>query len=392
MLHHLAALSVPNRPCNGFNCSTCASEPIVIQWAHSQAQFLSHMQEVERKSGVRPELVVAPGLSERWEVMRRVLHRTHARSILDVGGIGTYASVVPRYRCINVRRGRSKCVVYEGSRLPYRNGSFELVVAETVLHHAAANATGLLMEMVRASTRWVVVAEDLLENGAPKDVVAAFQRHDRKAVYRSLDEWMGLANGLGLTLRRLLLLHRVPLHVQREAVNACELGYAPMAYLIWERAATHVPRQPLGTIARWHADRTHDEAVAGLVDTGLSYWSRRMRWRRRRFFLRLAEAGTLVQMATQVLAEIVTWASLSIFASMILAFLLSICLYDVCASLCNRCQLRTASETDEQRHRWDTLRPGSQLRDCARGVGSTTRPLLARIWRAPSSLHYVRTS
>ena len=49
-----------------------------------------------------------------------------------------------------------------------------------------------MAEMARTSSRWVIVAEDVLEAGASSDVVASFQRHDRRAIYRSMGEWTAL--------------------------------------------------------------------------------------------------------------------------------------------------------------------------------------------------------
>ena len=62
------------------------------------------------------------------------------------------------------------------------NQSFELSLAETVLHHAAQNATKVFAEMVRVSSRFVLVSEDILEDTASEDVLRAFVRHDRRAV------------------------------------------------------------------------------------------------------------------------------------------------------------------------------------------------------------------
>lgn len=100
--------------------------------------------------------------------MRELLRDTGARSILDVGGVGTYRDVVERYKCINMvwEARRSVCTVHNGSQLPYTNASYELTLAETVLHHAAQNATALLADMTRVSSRFVFISEDILERRA----------------------------------------------------------------------------------------------------------------------------------------------------------------------------------------------------------------------------------
>jgi ubiquinone/menaquinone biosynthesis C-methylase UbiE len=68
------------------------------------------------------------------------------------------------------------CVTYEGRELPYSNGSFELAMAETVLHHAATLAPPLLAEMARVASRYVLVSEDTLDGRASPDVVKAYRR------------------------------------------------------------------------------------------------------------------------------------------------------------------------------------------------------------------------
>jgi len=245
--------------CNG-------SQSVTIQWARTPDEYHSHMRQVHERYHISPELWYAPGLNSRWEVMKHILHKSRARSVLDVGGIDRYSAVVARYRCINVRRA-GRCVRYEpGKPLPYSNASFELTMAETVLHHAAQHAEALLAEMVRTSMRYVLVAEDILETErVSKDVSMSFRRHDSHAIYRSLAEWMALASALGLQASRIFFLHRVPLHVLREAPR-CELGYAPMAYLLFERvhAAPELTRPQWSSATSWHALRAREEEDAGL--------------------------------------------------------------------------------------------------------------------------------
>ena len=132
--------------CGGYNCTYRCWEmwpPLlarpyaggVVQWARSRQEFIQHMQSVQNRFGVRPELVVAPSIRDRWALGSRMIRRSRAKSVLDVGGIGAYVHTLERYRCINVRRG-NMCVTYAGARLPYASGSFELVLAESVMHLA----------------------------------------------------------------------------------------------------------------------------------------------------------------------------------------------------------------------------------------------------------------
>lgn len=273
--------------CGGYDCTRCCSRrrdcngssSIRIEWARTAEEFDAHMKDVHTRFGIAPELWYAPGIDSRWELVRHLVRKSRARSLLDVGGIGSYSTVLARSRCINVRKAL-RCVRYNpGAPLPYSNQSFELTMAETVLHHAARNAVALLAEMVRTSKRWVLLAEDVLEREhASRDVRSAFKRHDGRAIYRSLADWITLGLQLGLRLRRILFLHRVPLHVLREAAR-CDLGYAPMAYLLFELGNGDTPAQSSSSrtsqlqsamgstrvsTQSWHALRAREESDAGL--------------------------------------------------------------------------------------------------------------------------------
>ena len=99
-------------------------------------------------------------------------------------------------------------------------------------------------------------------------MVKTYVRHDPNAVYRSLVGWARLGSALHLRLRRLIVLHRVPIHVYRET-SQCDLGYAPMAYLLWERkpmrssnkGALAAEPAPVLTSKQWRRDRWREEVA-----------------------------------------------------------------------------------------------------------------------------------
>lgn len=197
------------------------------------------MLGVVQRHGVLPELRWAPSVQGRWQVTRTLLAQISQgrtlRSLLDVGGIGTYEGNVLQYECVNVASEvrASNCNLYDGDRLPYADGAFEVALAESTLHHAAENASSLLSEMARTSARYVIVGEDILEPGASEDVAREFRLHDPHAVYRSLDGWVATGSSFGLKLFRILVLNRVPVHASNLVV--CSFGYAPMAYIVWQK-------------------------------------------------------------------------------------------------------------------------------------------------------------
>ena len=217
--------------CGGYHIG-----PVTVEWAKNHTQYSEYMLKSTVLLGLAPELRFAPSVEARWVVMRTLLKQLHVESVLDVGGIGNYRHSVKRYTCINVptepRAARAFCNIYEGSVLPFPDNHYELTLAESTLHHAGSNASKLMWEMARVAKRYVVVGEDILEPSmASRDVVEAFEEHDHAAQYRTLEQWSDIGVRSGLRMERVLVLHRVPLHL-RPLAN-CNLGYAPMVYFVW---------------------------------------------------------------------------------------------------------------------------------------------------------------
>lgn len=216
--------------CGGYHIG-----PVPVGWARDHIEYTQYLLRTTLALGVAPELKWAPSVQARWQATRSLISQLEARSVLDVGGIGSYRSRGVNYTCVNVasERRAGACERYDGSYLPFETAEFELSLAESTLHHAAQNSTRVLAEMGRVATRFVVVGEDVLERDVSVDVRRAFRQHDPHARYRSLKEWAELGRDLGLRLVRLVVLNRVPLHVS--GLPSCRLGYAPMAYLVFQK-------------------------------------------------------------------------------------------------------------------------------------------------------------
>eukprot|EP00947_MAST-08B_sp_MAST-8B-sp1_P003995 g3995.t1 len=88
--------------------------------------------------------------------------------------------------------------LFDGKTLPEPNGSFDIVSAFFVLHHAGTVQVQLLREMVRVSRRFVLITEDTNEAA----FVARNELHDRDGVFRTSSEWTRLfEDELGLAVR-----------------------------------------------------------------------------------------------------------------------------------------------------------------------------------------------
>jgi len=106
------------------------------------------------------------------------------------------------------RCSRQPVHVFDGATLPVADRSFDAVLFNSVLHHAAHNASGLLREAARVSSRWVIVIEDVTvrgercpeerhihrrhaSHGAPANKGAA------RGIFRSQQEWVSLLQADG---------------------------------------------------------------------------------------------------------------------------------------------------------------------------------------------------
>lgn len=213
-------------------CGELHYRNLTLQWTKSHVAAELAMDQLAA-FGVPVGLHAAPGLPGRWKVMRELIANLDPKSLLDVGGFGEYKRSARTSRCINIHAHRGCDIYAAGTALPYRNGRFHTVLLETVLHHAADNALQLLDEAARVARKYVIVAEDVLDNRASKSVVDSYRSHDPWAIYRSTSEWIKLGQRSRLALRRIAVLDRVPLHVAREARPECQLNYPPMQYLVF---------------------------------------------------------------------------------------------------------------------------------------------------------------
>ena len=78
--------------------------------------------------------------------------------------------------------------VFDGTHLPCKDSSADMVLFNSVLHHAADDTEMLLREAARVSRRWIVVLDDLYIP-SNKNVVARHHAHDPNGKFRRLDEW-----------------------------------------------------------------------------------------------------------------------------------------------------------------------------------------------------------
>ena len=83
--------------------------------------------------------------------------------------------------------------LFDGVSLPCADKSYDLVMINSVLHHAANKTHGLVREAARVARKYIVVLEDLNVLGhRHRSISRRNYVHDRHGVFRTLDEWMQL--------------------------------------------------------------------------------------------------------------------------------------------------------------------------------------------------------
>lgn len=96
---------------------------------------------------------------------------------------------------------RAKVDTYDGANLPAPSQSFDVVMFNSVLHHAANNTPSLLREAQRVSRKWIIVLEDCnitqeaqseKELTHAKRVSAKLARHDPNGIFRRQCDWVRL--------------------------------------------------------------------------------------------------------------------------------------------------------------------------------------------------------
>ena len=79
--------------------------------------------------------------------------------------------------------------VFDGATLKeHADKSFDSVLFVSVLHHAAHNSPGLLLEAARVARKYVIIVEDL----GTRQTKYRNLRHDKKGVFRNASEWRAL--------------------------------------------------------------------------------------------------------------------------------------------------------------------------------------------------------
>jgi len=136
--------------------------------------------------------------------------------LLDLGAGEGYVAAALRKRTggwicsVDVgpfRRAEGPYLIYDGARLPFRNGTFDTALILLALHHCTA-PEAVLDEALRVTRRRLIVIESVYRNRLERFWLDFFDgrlnsyRHDGEMntpfAFRSREDWQGLFDSRGL--------------------------------------------------------------------------------------------------------------------------------------------------------------------------------------------------
>mmetsp|Transcript_19569 Transcript_19569/g.47805 ORF Transcript_19569/g.47805 Transcript_19569/m.47805 type:complete len:282 (-) Transcript_19569:365-1210(-) len=85
--------------------------------------------------------------------------------------------------------------VFDGANLPGKDKSYDVVMFNSVLHHAANNQKKLLQEAARVSKKWIVIIEDTeipdhADRKFRERISKRHKKHDPDGIFRSTNDWL----------------------------------------------------------------------------------------------------------------------------------------------------------------------------------------------------------
>lgn len=101
------------------------------------------------------------------------------------------------FTCIDIAPCHDDVGAFDGKSLCWLDRSFDFVLFNFVLHHAAEHARNLLIDAAQVARRAVVIQEDI--DDGTEEIRARLKAHDPNAVYYSLDGWLALFEELDLS-------------------------------------------------------------------------------------------------------------------------------------------------------------------------------------------------
>lgn len=125
---------------------------------------------------------------------------------------------------------------FDGRAVPERgSASYDVVLLNMMLHHAAANAPALMAEAARLTRRYALVFEDIsIPDNA--QVVARHKVHDSNGTFRSIPEWRRIFRSAGFATAHVGTVGSRALGRRFPRNSLARLDYLYQRYFLLQRA------------------------------------------------------------------------------------------------------------------------------------------------------------
>ena len=152
---------------------------------------------------------------------KKIISKLKPSSVLDIGGVDYQSfckSLNINYTSINLEikqntgtggyHSSPQTIKYDGRNLPFSENSYDLVIINFVLHHAANNTLYLLEQIKRISKEYIIIGEDLASLDYDIEWHQRNYKHQPGGIFRSDEEWLRLFKLYNLTVISQYIIHR----------------------------------------------------------------------------------------------------------------------------------------------------------------------------------------
>jgi len=199
------------------------------KWCKSADDARHIMKTIGKKYNCKAEF--EPN-DDRYEVVNNLVSELKLKKgskLLDFGGSGSGASERWSndfdYTCLNLRvctgttcKADLPCDKYDGLNIPYSPNNFDVIIVESVLHHASANTIPLLKHLYNITKRNIIIGEDMSSLHASQEWQQQLFNHDPNGVFRSIQEWVELFVLVGFTVKKITGLARLPYEGSKQKI------------------------------------------------------------------------------------------------------------------------------------------------------------------------------
>lgn len=210
-----------------------------VWWSTSASDTQQKLEELRQTNG---NITLEQSL-DRNLVVKQIIHRLklHDASLLDFGGLSVRKfHGITNSKCLNLKRctgttcgfaDSTKCSLYDGRNIP-NIGTFDVIIAESVLHHSSENTIFLLQQLKKMCNKYMIVGEDVGSLYSSHKWQEILFRHDPTATFRGNFEWVTLFRLIGFELVHTSVLKRCNVEAKLKKIVPFDAKPCMLVYLL----------------------------------------------------------------------------------------------------------------------------------------------------------------